>query len=638
MTSNQTSPEAPSWPPPEEAGRKPSTGRLVTIVVAGIVLAGAALAVVLTLRGSGDKTPQAATFAVRRGKLSVTVSEGGALQAQQLERVRSRVERSVAIIYLIPEGVYITDEDVRNGKVLVELDSAEMKERYTTQEIRVENTIADLTKAKEDYQIRLKQNESDIRTASLNAKFARLDLEHYVGKEVAKDVSDETDFSKLGDSKKLGGIAMQKRIEYETEVGLAAEEVQRAEDRLEWTKRLSDKGYVTRNELMADELALKRREADHTQSKYALDLFLQFDLPQEAESRFAEWGEKVLELDRVRARANSEQAQALAKLKSAEATAALEKQQLEQLSEQIKFCTIRATKPGLVVYASSTNMWRRSNNPIEEGVTVRSRQEIIHLPDLGSLAAEVKVHESQVKQIQLGQKAVITVDALPDVRIEGRVKEVAGLPDPQHWLQDVKVFTTIVSLDNLADGLKPGMSCRAEITIAKLSNALYVPVQSVVARGSSKMCYVAGDSGEEAREIETGMFDDKFVEIKAGLREGERVLLNPPFVPREEAPAIAEEEPETPSPSTETAEGEEKKEDGAGQRAGGEMAEKMKKAGITADDMKRWRSGQFTDEDKKKLEAAGIKLESLAKLRAQREGAGGRGGPPGTSPATREVD
>ena len=64
-------------------------------------------------------------------------------------------------------------------------------------------------------------------------------------------------------------------------------------------------------------------------------------------------------------------------------------------------------------------------------------------------------------------------------------------------------------------------------TDAELSDVLIVPIQCVINQHGTKVCYVAADGGPERREVETGQFNKDFVEIKSGLSEGEKVLLNP---------------------------------------------------------------------------------------------------------------
>ncbi len=64
--------------------------------------------------------------------------------------------------------------------------------------------------------------------------------------------------------------------------------------------------------------------------------------------------------------------------------------------------------------------------------------------------------------------------------------------------------------------------------IDELHDVLYVPIQSVVTVDEKELCYVKASGREEKREVVTGLFNDDFVEIKSGLTQGEKVLLNPP--------------------------------------------------------------------------------------------------------------
>jgi multidrug efflux pump subunit AcrA (membrane-fusion protein) len=78
------------------------------------------------------------------------------------------------------------------------------------------------------------------------------------------------------------------------------------------------------------------------------------------------------------------------------------------------------------------------------------------------------------------------------------------------------------------------MTAKVEVVVEELKNILSVPIQSVINIQGKKVCYVATSSGPQQREVQTGVFNDDFVEIKRGLAEGEDVLLNPPRIIGEE--------------------------------------------------------------------------------------------------------
>jgi len=137
---------------------------------------------------------------VRRGDLPITITEGGSLKALKSEVIKCEVEGVTTIISLVPEGIRITDEDVKKGKVLVELDSANLRERLTQQEITFANAEATYTAAKEAFEIQKSEGESNIKNGELNVKFGRMDLEHYVGQTLCTGaLAGKVDLLKLAD-------------------------------------------------------------------------------------------------------------------------------------------------------------------------------------------------------------------------------------------------------------------------------------------------------------------------------------------------------------------------------------------------------------------------------------------------------
>ena len=99
------------------------------------------------------------------------------------------------------------------------------------------------------------------------------------------------------------------------------------------------------------------------------------------------------------------------------------------------------------------------------------------------------------------------------------------------WLNpNVTIYDTDVALDQVPGDLKPGMSATVEIITGEIEDAISVPIQAVDTRESKHICWVAGATGLEMRQVETGEFTDTHVEIKRGLEDGEKVYLAPPEV------------------------------------------------------------------------------------------------------------
>lgn len=510
--------------------------RIVLILIAVIVVVAVGVYAVVRQRADSSETSNTDTglFTVKRGELAITVTESGGIKAVNSVDLKSQVEGQASIVHIVPEGTLITPEDVNDGKVLVELDSSKLKDQLSQREIEVTSADASFADANESFLIQVKQNESDVTAADLKVKFALMDLQKYLGKTVAerlvqKTVADPNSFditSLLNDPNSLGGEASQKLRELEGNISLAQSNLKKAAYTLDWTKKLYEKQYVAETELQRDTLDYERLVIEEQKARIAMELFQLYEFAKQSEQFLSDYKEAIRELERTKARARAQLAQAKAKLAGATATKEMQQQRLNKLLDQIEACTIRAPAPGQVVYWSSTQQWVRVK--IEQGAQVPEGYKIITIPDASQMKVEVKIHETWIDKIEPNLPAEIKVEAFPDKAFTGRVLKKAPLADAEDWLNpDLKVYTTDVGIDGTHDAIKTGMTGKVTIIINKLPDVLYVPIQSVVTVEDKKICYVTG-SPAERREVETGLFNDNFVEIKSGLTEGEKVLLNPP--------------------------------------------------------------------------------------------------------------
>jgi RND family efflux transporter MFP subunit len=360
------------------------------------------------------------------------------------------------------------------------------------------------------------------------------------------------DFTKYAHLDALGdGEAKQKLRKFDDDLQVAQKELEQAKAKLEGTHRLFDKGFVTKTELQQDDIAFENSRLKVVTADTARDLFLKYDFLKSAEEALSKYAEAVREFDKARRVAVSRLAQAKAKLNSCQGQYQVQSRQLKDLNEQLGKCTLRAQKSGLVVYGGSRDdmIFYGGEERIREGATVRERQAIITIPDMSRMSVNVKIHESYIKKVQKGQKARITVDAFPDTVLTGEVTKVGVLPDSvNRWMNpDMKVYLTTITIDGTYDWVKPGMSAKVEILVNKLDNCVYVPVQAVSPDNGKQVCYVSNGLHPERREVQIGQFNDAFIEIKSGLKEGERVLLRSPEAPESAEPASTGKEEKQPT-------------------------------------------------------------------------------------------
>ncbi|NQT85703.1 hypothetical protein HQ560_03005 [bacterium] len=528
-----------------------------------------------------------ATYTIARGDLPIIIIENGSLGALKSEIIKSKVEGSVTVISLVDEGTIITEADVKNGKILVELDASGFGERLEQQEITHASAKATFESAKDALSIQKSDSESKIKDGILNVKFSLMDLQQYVGGTLAKaSLAREADLLKIADllfrqageqrifveaeltkamaeveqalkesakdnvdpnakrtkretdpprlptmDDRLGGTALQKKRTLDSDIALTMEEFKRAADKLIWTARLEKKGFVSSNDLEADQLALKRQQIAMDQALTDRELFLRYEFPKEAEKLLSLYEERGKELERIKARARSAISQAEVALNSAEAKFIVQDRRLKNLREQRDYCTIKATTPGLVIYGTVGGSWRSRGSPLEVGATVHERQQLIRMPDISSLAIGIDVHEALVDKVELGMPARVKIGPFPDMKLTGKVHKIAVLAKSQWYNPDLKEYETTISIDGVHGSLKPGMSAEVEILVATLKDVIQVPVQAVTARSGKTVVYVLDDKGnEEARNVVTGEANENFVEIKEGLEEGETILLEAPQI------------------------------------------------------------------------------------------------------------
>ncbi len=515
-----------------------------------------AAAVVTRMRLGGASVPTGTTFIARRGDLTIAVTEGGSVRARNSITYNCEVARrggDLTILHIIPAGTYITQEDVANGKVLVELDASVFDEQLTRSRLDLSTEQENLVSAREANDIQVLQNESDIAAGRLKVRLASMALQKYLGTRLtqmlAKDLKHDVDVTeyvapflqKVMDDPNLlnGSAAGQQYKRLNDDIVLAEGNLKTAQATLIGTERLHDANYVSDLDLERDRLTVTNRRFEQENAQVNLDLFLCYDFPTSAEQYLSDYLEAQRELDRTYAQCRSRLAQSQARLSDAHEHVAEETGSVKRYEEAIAKCTIRAKAPGLVIYGTGTSSDTFSamrgggggSGIIAPGETVYQGQTLISMPDMASMVAEISVHETEVDKVRPGQSAQIILDAFPDEVLHGQVYEVAPLPDAQRGFMnpDLKVYKTLVGIDGTHDFLKIRMSCKVEILVRELKGVVMVPIQVVANRRGMKVIYVTDGQSVQEREVKTGAFNDTFVQIVEGLDEGEEVLLNPPM-------------------------------------------------------------------------------------------------------------
>jgi HlyD family secretion protein len=470
------------------------------------------------------ETPKTAYHEVKRGDFLVTIVEGGTLEAVNEVVVRNEVEGNSRVIYIVPEGTF-----VKKGDLLVELDTGEAEQQVNQQEIAYEKAKSTYIQAEKDLEIQRSVAQSAIDTTELKVKFAKIDLDKY-----------------------MKGQRLQELRNAEIEITTATSALLLAKDTLEWSEKLFQQGFETKNAVdqgrnQVQDLTLKLEKAQTN-----LWVLQTFDHPKMMQKYESDLGEAKKELDRVQAQGASKLVQLQADLITQSNSLDLVQKKLDTDRRQLVNSKIYAPQDGLVVYAVMHSRFS-SQSMIEEGAMVRNRQELIKLPDTSDMKVTIQVHESHVSKVRPGQPAFVVLDPLPDQRFKAEVTKVGVLPDTQSMFgnPNLKVYKTEVVIKDKLPDIKPGVSAQAEIVITNIPSTITVPIQAVTSRKGKPVVFRRKGDTTEPVPVEVGLFNTKFIEVLSGLSEGDQVLLSPPFDASEKdlGGAIIGKEDQIPTPT-----------------------------------------------------------------------------------------
>ncbi|MFG0248985.1 MAG: efflux RND transporter periplasmic adaptor subunit [Phycisphaeraceae bacterium JB051] len=443
-----------------------------------------------------------ATHRVTRGSFDMLVIANGEIEAKNKVEIKNEVDGNTTIIDVVPEGT-----QVKKGDVLIRLADDDIRDKIETETLSVEQAQTDKLAAEQDHAIQLNEADSDLKAAELKLELAKLDLEKWT----------------LGDDPK-------KTRELNVAVQKATRNLQRAKEELEASEQLYKEDFISRSELEDDRLDVIEAESALKTAMLDVEVYKKYTKPKEQKKVQSDVDEAAAALERTKRRNQSKIAQSQAKLQGKIRTLAIREDRLEKLHEQLSFCVVKAPQNGMVIYATTVGGWRRRNDPIVQGKSVRKNESLIVLPDTSQMVASVKVHESLVGQLKAGQKAMITIDATPGQPIGGEVYEIGVMATNGGWMNpDLREYTVKIDLPpSSGEDLKPAMRCSSRILTGRVENVLFVPIQCVVTVGKQSYVYVREGDQSIRRKVTTGRSNESIVAILDGIEEGDRVMMVPP--------------------------------------------------------------------------------------------------------------
>jgi len=188
-------------------------------------------------------------------------------------------------------------------------------------------------------------------------------------------------------------------------------------------------------------------------------------------------------------RAQNELAAREAEIRSRQQDILTREQQIKQ--EQASLATTKYNLNQVIISAPMDGLVTRRN--IEEGETAvvgtmnNAGTVLLTIADMSLLEAEVEVDETDIPNVQLGQLAKVTIDAIPDREFKGRVTEIGNSPTQATNTQNTgqrqaTTFTVAITIEDKVPDVRPGFTCTAEITTATRAKVVAVPIQALTVR------------------------------------------------------------------------------------------------------------------------------------------------------------
>jgi HlyD family secretion protein len=184
---------------------------------------------------------------------------------------------------------------------------------------------------------------------------------------------------------------------------------------------------------------------------------------------------------------------------------------------------------------------------------------LLTISDLSEMEAEVLVDETEVVFVEVGQRASVTLDAFPDTSFSGVVSEVgnSAIRSQIGLGQESVDFSVVIAIEDTIPDIRPGLTASVDITVARSSDVLTIPIQCLTVRDESALeesdakarrdtaetaggtdevdeeakdvegVFVVKDGAVSFRRVEVGIAGEKYFEVKSGVEEGESVVDGP---------------------------------------------------------------------------------------------------------------
>ncbi|HRK31729.1 MAG TPA: HlyD family efflux transporter periplasmic adaptor subunit, partial [Tepidisphaeraceae bacterium] len=260
-------------------------------------------------------------------------------------------------------------------------------------------------------------------------------------------------------------------------------------------------------------------------------IFRQYEYPQQFDAKREAFINAELDVKKAETTAARENTQKEAELAKVREKISRLDRNIATTKDNISKCTILAPCDGLIVYGDpNSNIYYGERLAV--GASWYGGNAMMNIPDLSAFEVDLGIPEEYRGRVQEAAPVNISLDAVPDLTIAGKLKSIARVTQTDNYYDDGssgRKFKSVVSLDSTDTRLISGMSARVEIIADAVENALCIPVDGVFNVGGSPSVFVKESGRLTPRRVKPGKRNDSFVQIVEGLTDGEAIsLIAPP--------------------------------------------------------------------------------------------------------------
>ena len=258
----------------------------------------------------------------------------------------------------------------------------------------------------------------------------------------------------------------------------------------------------------------------------------------------------------------SQRSQALAQITSAQRRITQAQAGLTRVADILAKHDVISPLDGIV-----TNLPVRLGETVVPGIQNSAASAVMTIADMSLITAEVKVDETDIVNLEIGQKATVTIDAIPDHTFMGHVIEIGNTAILRSTGQvasssatsstEAKDFKVVVALDDPPDTIRPGLSCTAKIVTATRKDVLNIPIQALTVRQQGDLddsaaaknkqkdtgqapvdmaeqkrrreevtgVFVITNQKAEFRKVDTGITGSTDIEVLGGVQPGDQIVI-----------------------------------------------------------------------------------------------------------------